>query len=186
MTQYFPPALILPLLSKLKKGVETATSERLELDQILISKFVPLIQLYNMHAIERINNYQQKWKHFRGLTVVLQPEEPNIVNFSIVWKQTVTPWIIYWSNCKNSSVLIAVISCDSPVLSTTRSIWAAVSWLQNSRWGAEHSRFYSSSHTAQRSSLAAFIILEGCFVHPSASARSVFDLPINDWREICL
>lgn len=84
MTQYFPPALILSLLSKLKKGVETATSERLELDQILISKFVPLIQLYNMHAIERINNYQQKWKHFRGLTVVLQPEEPNIVNFSIV------------------------------------------------------------------------------------------------------
>lgn len=64
--------------------VEIGTSERLELDQILISKFGPLIQLCNIHAIESINKYQQKWKHFRGLTVVLQPEEPNMVNFSIV------------------------------------------------------------------------------------------------------
>lgn len=61
--------------------VEIATSEGLELDQILISKFVPLIQLCNIHAIKKTNKYQQKWKHIRGLTVVLQPEEPNIVIF---------------------------------------------------------------------------------------------------------
>lgn len=58
--------------------VEIATSQRLELDQILISKFAPLIQLCIIYAIERINEYQPKWKHFRELTVVLQPEGPNI------------------------------------------------------------------------------------------------------------
>lgn len=59
--------------------VEIATSERLELDQILIPRFVPLIQLCNIHAIERINKYQQKWKHFRVLTSSSSSEELNIV-----------------------------------------------------------------------------------------------------------